>query len=157
MPQSKKDEILKEVVKEQFARQAFRTLLIAYHDISLSEFNRLKVNNNDFASEDDREKLEKLGLTAIGIYGLQDPLRPEIKDSVKKCHGAGITIRMVTGDNLDTAKAIAIEAGILTQKEADDQEMPYAFMEGQKFRVMCGGLKKIENADGKVEREEIIN
>ena len=42
---------------------------------------------------------------------------------------------MVTGDNLDTAKAIAIEAGILTQEEADDTYgKPYAFMEGMKFR-----------------------
>jgi P-type E1-E2 ATPase len=49
----------------------------------------------------------------IGIYGLQDPLRDEIVGSVKSCHKAGITIRMVTGDNLDTAKAIAINAGIL--------------------------------------------
>ena len=44
-------------------------------------------------------------MTIIGIYGLQDPLRPEIKDSVQKCYKAGITIRMVTGDNLDTANA----------------------------------------------------
>jgi len=37
-----------------------------------------------------------------------DPLRDEIVDSVQKCKSAGINIRMVTGDNLDTAKAIAI-------------------------------------------------
>ena len=81
--------------------------------------------------EADREELEKCGLTVIGIYGMQDPLRPEIKDAVIKCHSAGITIRMVTGDNLDTAKAIAIDAGILTQEEADDTyNRPYAFMEG---------------------------
>ena len=154
----KKEDIIREVVKEEFARQAFRTLLIAYHDMSLTEFNQLKKQNNDFASEADREELEKSGLTVIGIYGMQDPLRPEIKDAVIKCHSAGITIRMVTGDNLDTAKAIAIDAGILTQEEADDTYgRPYAFMEGQVFRKMCGGLKKIEGADGKVEREEIIN
>lgn len=50
---------------------------------------------------------------------LQDPLRDEIVDSVKKCHKAGINIRMVTGDNLDTAKAIAIEAGLVGKHEAD--------------------------------------
>ena len=53
-------------------------------------------------------------MTIIGIYAMQDPLREEVVDSVKKCHSAGINIRMVTGDNLDTAKAIAIEAGIIT-------------------------------------------
>jgi P-type E1-E2 ATPase len=40
--------------------------------------------------------------------------------SVKKCHIAGINIRMVTGDNLDTAKAIAIEAGIVSKETADN-------------------------------------
>ena len=122
---------MKEVVKEEFARQAFRTLLIAYHDMSLEAFNEIKKKHNNFDSEADREELEKCGLTVIGIYGMQDPLRPEIKDAVIKCHSAGITIRMVTGDNLDTAKAIAIDAGILTQEEADDTyNRPYAFMEG---------------------------
>ena len=55
-------------------------------------------------------------------------MRDEIVDSVKRCHRAGINIRMVTGDNLDTAKAIAIEAGIVTAEEA---EMEYVCMEGK--------------------------
>jgi len=52
-------------------------------------------------------------MTLIGIYALMDPLRDEIVDSANKCFEAGITIRMVTGDNIDTAKAIALSAGIL--------------------------------------------
>ncbi len=70
--------------------------------------------NNNFAKEADREALEK-NLTLIGIYALQDPLRDEVVRSVRICHKAGINVRMVTGDNIDTAKAIAIEAGILTK------------------------------------------
>ena len=157
----KKKGILTEVVQQNFAKQAFRTLLIGFHDIPLYQFNNIKAANNDFKSEEDRETLEKQGLTVIGIYGLQDPLRPEIKDSVRKCHNAGITIRMVTGDNLDTAKAIAVDAGILLAKEADDNNTyPYAFMEGQVFRKACGGLKKNYNDPKdpkKVTSEEIIN
>jgi P-type E1-E2 ATPase len=45
--------------------------------------------------------------------GIRDPLRPEIFESVKKCKEAGITVRMLTGDNENTAIAIAKEAGIL--------------------------------------------
>ncbi len=56
------------------------------------------------------------------------------------CHNAGINVRMVTGDNLDTAKAIAIEAGIITKEEAD---MEYVCMEGKQFRESCGGLVKL--------------
>jgi magnesium-transporting ATPase (P-type) len=98
-----------------------------------------------------------LGLTVIGIYGLADPLRPEIVQSVIDCHKAGITIRMVTGDNLDTAKAIAIEAGILTENEASSGEFPFAFMIGQDFRRMCGQLKKETNDKGELVKEEIEN
>ena len=109
----KKNEICSDIINNLFAKQAFRNLLIAYKDLTEKEFYDLKNANSQFASEEDREVLEKNGLVLIGIYGLQDPLRPEIKDSVKKCHNAGITIRMVTGDNLETAKAIAVDAGIL--------------------------------------------
>jgi len=49
------------------------------------------------------------------IVGIMDPLRPDVKDAVKACQLAGIMVRMVTGDNLDTANAIAREAGILTE------------------------------------------
>lgn len=56
----------------------------------------------------------------ICIYGLEDPLRDEIVDSVNKCRTAGIRIRMVTGDNIDTARAIALKAGILTENEATE-------------------------------------
>jgi magnesium-transporting ATPase (P-type) len=69
---------MREVIKEQFARQAFRTLLIAYKDLTMTEFENLRAQNNQFKDEKDREVLENLGLTVIGIYGLQDPLRPEI-------------------------------------------------------------------------------
>lgn len=69
-----------------------------------------------------------MSLTVIGIYAMQDPLRPEIIDSVRQCHRAGINIRMVTGDNLDTAKAIALEAGIITREQAEEQ---YVCMEGK--------------------------
>ncbi len=56
----------------------------------------------------------------VCIYALMDPLRDEIVESVRKCHGAGINVRMVTGDNIDTAKAIAIQAGILDPSKSDE-------------------------------------
>ena len=43
----------------------------------------------------------------ICIYGLKDPLRAGIKEAITKCRKAGVTVRMCTGDNIDTAKAIA--------------------------------------------------
>ena len=50
----------------------------------------------------------------IALTGIKDPLRDGIYDAVKKCHEAGVIVRMVTGDNKQTAVAIAKEAGILS-------------------------------------------
>ena len=68
--ENKKTHILEYVVSENFARSAFRTLLIAYRDLSVVEFETIKARSNGFSEEKDREELEKLGLTVIGIYGL---------------------------------------------------------------------------------------
>jgi magnesium-transporting ATPase (P-type) len=89
----------------------------------------------------------------IGIYALQDPLRDEVIPSVRICHRAGINIRMVTGDNIDTAKAIALEAGILKHEHKDRK---YAVMDGKSFREACGGLRKIDTGS-ELLREEIVN
>jgi magnesium-transporting ATPase (P-type) len=62
---------------------------------------------------------------------------------------------MVTGDNLDTAKAIALEAGLITPAQAEQQ---YTCMEGKEFRELCGGLKRLEDpSDRNLLREEIGN
>jgi Ca2+-transporting ATPase len=49
------------------------------------------------------------------MVGIKDPLRDGIKRAVQLCHGAGVRVRMVTGDNINTAIAIAKEAGILAE------------------------------------------
>ena len=53
-------------------------------------------------------------MTFLGVVGIQDPLRPGVTDAVHDCQIAGVFVRMVTGDNLMTAKAIATECGIFT-------------------------------------------
>lgn len=147
--------MLKNIVIETFAKQAFRTLLIAHTSYTVEEYERIKAANNNFHSEKDREVLEK-DLTVVGIFALADPLRPEIIESVKKCKQAGINIRMVTGDNIETAKAIAIEAGLVTKEEARQE---FVCMEGKQFREYIGGFKVLDdpsNPDGR-KREEISN
>ncbi|KAK2074505.1 hypothetical protein P8C59_008707 [Phyllachora maydis] len=63
----------------------------------------------------------------IGLVGIKDPLRPGVLEAVKDCQKAGVTVRMVTGDNRLTAQAIARDCGIL-QNEDD------VVMEGPEFR-----------------------
>ena len=67
----------------------------------------------------DSESLE-YDMTFIGLTGMIDPVRPEVKDAIIECRSAGITPIMITGDHINTAKAIARELGILTD---DSQAM----------------------------------
>lgn len=87
-------------VINSFASEALRTLCLAFKDI------------DDDSS--DENTIPEDGYTLVVVVGIKDPLRPEVKDAVMTCLAAGITVRMVTGDNINTAKAIAKECGILT-------------------------------------------
>ncbi|KAF2306709.1 hypothetical protein GH714_020736 [Hevea brasiliensis] len=60
-----------------------------------------------------------------------DPCRPGVKEVVRLCQNAGVKVRMVTGDNLQTAKAIALECGILS---SDENAMEPYLIEGRVFR-----------------------
>ncbi|KAL2022487.1 hypothetical protein VTK56DRAFT_5316 [Thermocarpiscus australiensis] len=75
-----------------------------------------KLDSSLGANEDiDRNEVEK-DLTFLGLIGLYDPPRPESAPAVRECHKAGISVHMLTGDHQETAKAIAIEVGILPKR-----------------------------------------
>ncbi|KAL9331557.1 hypothetical protein ACSQ67_001167 [Phaseolus vulgaris] len=83
-----------------FASEALRTLCLAFKDI------------NEMHEE---ANIPDSGYTLIALVGIKDPVRPGVKEAVQTCIAAGITVRMVTGDNIHTAEAIARECGILTE------------------------------------------
>ncbi|KAK7336525.1 hypothetical protein VNO77_17068 [Canavalia gladiata] len=83
-----------------FASEALRTLCLAVKDL------------NEIHGE---TKIPDSGYTLIGLVGIKDPVRPGVKEAVQSCLAAGITVRMVTGDNINTARAIAKECGLLTE------------------------------------------
>eukprot|EP00252_Welwitschia_mirabilis_P022523 TRINITY_DN6111_c0_g1_i1.p1 TRINITY_DN6111_c0_g1~~TRINITY_DN6111_c0_g1_i1.p1 ORF type:complete len:1037 (-),score=213.98 TRINITY_DN6111_c0_g1_i1:60-3170(-) len=89
-----------EKVIDDFASEALRTLCLAYVDLEGSFTPESSIPEN--------------GYTCVAIVGIKDPVRPGVKEAVETCKMAGITVRMVTGDNINTAKAIAKECGILT-------------------------------------------
>ncbi|KAL2060048.1 hypothetical protein VTL71DRAFT_9870 [Oculimacula yallundae] len=69
-------------------------------------------------------------MTLLGIVGIQDPLRKGVKEAVIDCQNAGVIVRMVTGDNIQTAQAIAEECGIYTKATGG------IVMEGPVFRKL---------------------
>ncbi|KAI8078906.1 PMCA-type calcium-translocating P-type ATPase [Halteromyces radiatus] len=104
-----------------YANQALRTIALAYKDMKTSEnLNKAKGNhgnkdNDNDDNDDDEEEPDLDNLILIGVVGIMDPLRPGVVESVQTFRQAGVFIRMITGDNIDTAKAIARKAGILTK------------------------------------------
>ncbi|KAJ1429225.1 P-type ATPase [Sesbania bispinosa] len=114
----------KEAIDDMAAR-SLRCVAIAYRSYELD-----KVPSNE---ELDQWSLPEHELVLLAIVGIKDPCRPGVKDAVKVCTDAGVKVRMVTGDNLQTAKAIALECGILASNE--DAVEPN-IIEGKKFREL---------------------
>ena len=89
---------------DKMSADALRVLAIAYKEI------------NALPPQPSSENLES-GLTFMGVVGMIDPPRPEVKDAVNICRKAGIKPIMITGDHVVTAAAIAKELGILQPKD----------------------------------------
>ncbi|KAH7856912.1 hypothetical protein Vadar_006814 [Vaccinium darrowii] len=81
--------------------------------------------------EEGKAQIEESCLTLLGLVGLKDPCRPGVKKAVEQCQYAGVNVKMITGDNIFTARAIATECGILKP----NQDMASgAVVEGVEFR-----------------------
>ena len=78
----------------------------------------LAVAKRDWAEKPENNAPEYLerGLVFLGLTGMIDPIRPEVKAAIAECRGAGIRAVMITGDHRDTAVAIAKELGIITDE-----------------------------------------
>lgn len=98
LDRQKKNELLKQ--NESFAKEALRVLGFAYKELG-SAYKEGSDKNN---AEDN--------MIFVGLQAMIDPPREEVKDSIRKCHEAGIRVIMITGDQIATAKAIAEKLGI---------------------------------------------
>nr|XP_020633124.1 plasma membrane calcium-transporting ATPase 1 isoform X2 [Pogona vitticeps] len=127
-----RDDIVKTVI-EPMASEGLRTICLAFRDFPAGEPEPEWDNENDIVT----------GLTCIAVVGIEDPVRPEVPDAIKKCQRAGITVRMVTGDNINTARAIALKCGILHPGE------DFLCLEGKEFN------RRIRNEKGEIEQERI--
>lgn len=106
-----------EQIIQGMAASSLRCIAFAYTEVTEGE-------------EGDNKKVREEGLTLLGLVGIKDPCRLGVKKAVLDCQQAGVNIKMITGDNVFTAKAIATECGILRT----DQDTTGAVIEGEEFR-----------------------
>ncbi|XP_030546928.1 calcium-transporting ATPase 9, plasma membrane-type isoform X2 [Rhodamnia argentea] len=111
---------------DDMAARSLRCVAIAYRP-----FDSDKVPSDDEGL--DNWVLPDDDLVLLAVVGIKDPCRPGVKDAVRICTEAGVKVRMVTGDNIQTAKAIALECGILSSNE--DATEPN-IIEGRVFRAL---------------------
>ena len=119
-------ETLTEVI-DTYASRSLRTIGLVYRDFE-------HWPPKGAATQEDEPKLavfDKIfkDMIFLGIVGIQDPLRDGVPEAVRTCQKAGVFVRMVTGDNINTAKAIAEECGIYDPKTGE-------IMEGPTFRKL---------------------
>ncbi|CAB3406529.1 unnamed protein product [Caenorhabditis bovis] len=141
---------LKEITStiiHEMANSGLRTICIAYKDYVRTSAREPTKTEIAFGEEseidwDDEEAMYN-NFVGIAICGIQDPVRPEVPEAISKCKKAGITVRMVTGDNIMTARAIATECKILEPGE------DFLAMEGHEFN------ERIRDENGKVSQAKL--
>ncbi|ULT94267.1 hypothetical protein L3Y34_003619 [Caenorhabditis briggsae] len=141
---------LKEITStiiHEMANCGLRTICVAYKTFIRKGTRDLEKTEIEFAEEsdidwDDEEAMYQ-NFTGIAICGIQDPVRPEVPTAIAKCKRAGITVRMVTGDNIMTARAIAMSCKILEPGE------DFLALEGKEFN------ERIRDENGKVSQAKL--
>jgi Ca2+-transporting ATPase len=106
----------------EFANRSLRTIGLVYQEYA--QWPPAHAGTTETGSVDFGTILHDL--VFLGVVGIQDPVRPGVPEAVRKAQGAGVTVRMVTGDNMQTARAIATECNIYTEGGV--------VMEGPEFR-----------------------
>ncbi|VUC35739.1 unnamed protein product [Clonostachys rosea] len=113
-------------ITSSYAIQSLRTLALAYRDFP--HWPPESDNNSSPGIVDLDDVFQDV--IWIGIIGIKDPVRQSVPKAVEDCHSASVAVKMVTGDNIETANAIAQECGIFKRGE------PGLVMEGSEFHQL---------------------
>ncbi|MFP3952385.1 MAG: cation-translocating P-type ATPase, partial [Candidatus Bathyarchaeia archaeon] len=100
----KREETLEKV--ESMTEGALRVIAAAYKNVEDEEYTK--------------EEAVERNMVFVGIAGMQDPPRESVKESIALCRTAGIEVKMITGDHLKTAMAVAEEVGLIERKNIEN-------------------------------------
>ncbi|OMJ83392.1 hypothetical protein SteCoe_15729 [Stentor coeruleus] len=125
--------LIKTEVISKFAIETYRTLGFAYKKVN-------KRNTSKFFNTDGTPNIQALErkMILLGIFGIQDQIKPEISDTIKCCQNAGITIRIVTGEHPETAIAIAKQCNIIDKNYTCNNDD--IVLTGEQFRNRVGKI-----------------
>ncbi|KAL1663042.1 hypothetical protein GGF50DRAFT_103433 [Schizophyllum commune] len=93
-----------------YANQTLRTIALCYRDFEQWPPAGAEVDDEGEVAYDVLAK----DMVLLGVVGIEDPLRDGVRDAVAKCQRAGVAVKMCTGDNVLTARSIALQCGIFT-------------------------------------------
>ena len=173
------EKIITEKINE-YTNDSKRTIIFTSKKITKEELNKIEKNHIEKNIKFFEEFLHNLTLEII--IGIRDPIREDVPLSIKKCIDAGITVRMITGDNINTALSISKDVGIITNEEKEkaiiiknqisnllkikktknekitenEFENPIA-LDGNEFRNLIGTISKIYDSKKKKTKIKIEN
>ncbi|KAJ8146142.1 hypothetical protein OY671_000770 [Metschnikowia pulcherrima] len=144
MDRTDREAVLEKI--DEYANDALRAIMLAHKDfVGVTSWPPSEIADPHNSRQALPESLVDISasrhdstanLVMDFLVGLQDPLKDGVAEAVMKCKMAGVTVRMVTGDNLTTAKAISRGCNILTPEDSSNEN---AYMEGPAFRALSQG------------------
>jgi Ca2+ transporting ATPase len=149
--EDERDRIYEQEILNKCCKQGLKAVVYAFKIMDEKEYQTVKERNNDFKNESDRAVLEE-GLVFLAAFGLNDDLRQGVDDIIGKLYKGNINVRMISGDNLESAKVAARKARILSEK---DENLKFACMTGDHFRELVGGVQKVVDKFGN-EKFEVV-
>ncbi len=103
-----------------------------------------------------RDALES-DLVFVGFVAIRDPLRDDVKDAVMECRRAGIEVKMITGDNVETARAIAYDIGLIEQRDAPINAEGAAVLTSPRFNEMHERYRALKaDGDGAADKRQAL-
>lgn len=128
------------VALKDSASQAMRTLAFGYAVLPV------ETPHDEDELHARRDALES-NLVFAGFVAIRDPLREDVKDAVDQCRKAGIEVKMITGDNVETARAIAFDIGLVEQRDAAIDTDAAAILTSTRFNELHERYKSAKQAN----------